>query len=211
MSSAWLASELDAVPFVLAADSWLPEDAVSELRRTEVHEASHACASLQTINGHPRIVLTVCVDADGLYSFSGQTREGVPAPSPREALSFAADRAYVSMAGQIGEAKHCRRARLVFLPWSKALRSDRLALDAYAARVAPGYAENYRHLLYRRVAAEFERPAVWSAVRAIARKLEGVWPLEQARQGGPGQYVGELGAETIRLLAKAAGLPGRRS
>jgi len=195
--------EPEAVPDLLG------EAAAKYRRRVAHHESAHAVASLQT-GARPRIVLEILRRSDGSFGFGGVVHEGVAEPTPRQALNYAADRAYSAIAGPIGEAKYCRGHGQVFIPWDLTLVADRIALDWAAKTIVPGYAESYKHVLYRRVAGELERPAVWDAVLRIARRLEGVWPLEAARLGGEGVYVGELGSAAIALLAKEAGLPGRR-
>jgi hypothetical protein len=184
-------------------------DAAEYRRRISVHESSHAVAALM-VGARPKIELTIIRRADGRYGLAGVVTENVPPPPPRLALDYASDRAFVGMAGQVGEAKFVRAAGYVFYPWAAGLAGDNMALDAHARRVAPAYADNYRNVLYYRVSAELDRPWVWNCVLQIARRLESVWPLEQARLGGEGRYVGELSSAVVASIAKSAGLPGRR-
>jgi hypothetical protein len=184
--------------------------AVEYRRRIAVHEASHATASLMTGTGRSRIVLTVIRRGDGSYGLGGEVFENVPAPPPRLALDYHADRAFVGMAGAVGEARFCRKRGYVFLPWAAGLAGDSMALDAHARRIAGGYDKAYLSVLARRVGAELDRSSVWGCVMSIATRLERVWPLEAARLGGAGTYRGEMSADVVASIAKAAGLPGRR-
>jgi hypothetical protein len=189
----------------------LDGEAAGRLRsRTAIHEAAHAVASLQ-VQARPRIRLEIARRPDGLFSFGGTTYEGVSAPvDPRLALDHARDRAYVGLFGPTAEARWCRQNHVVFYPWDLALSGDELALDVHARRIAGGSHLSYRNALHRRVAAELDRSSVWDCVLRIAAKLQSAWPLEEARNGGPGRYVGELSSSVVTSIAKSAGLPGRR-